>query len=43
MPTDKTLKISEQAHGDLADYKHEHGHKSFDSAIRDLLREADDE
>jgi predicted CopG family antitoxin len=40
MPTDKTIKISEQCHEQLSDYKEAHGHKSFDSAIRELVGDA---
>jgi predicted CopG family antitoxin len=37
--SEKTLKISETAHKRLTDYKAEFGHKSFDSAIRELIAE----
>lgn len=38
-----TIKISDVVHEDLAQYKQQHEHTSFDSAVRELLRRVDDE
>jgi len=37
MVQDKTMKISKVAHQRLTDYKERFGHKSYDSAIRELI------
>ena len=37
----KTIKISEEAHSALKDYKDENGHTSFDSAIREVVERPD--
>ena len=42
MPLDKTLKVSGVTHDKLREYKDEREHSSFDSAIRELLSEADE-
>ena len=41
MPLEKTTKLSEETHDRLTDYRDEHGHTSIDSAVRELLSEAD--
>jgi len=41
MPLEKSAKLSEATHGRLTDYRDEHGHTSIDSAVRELLSEAD--
>jgi predicted CopG family antitoxin len=40
MPDKKTVKISEEAHERLSDYKEEYGHTSFDSAIREAINDS---
>jgi len=39
MADKKTIKVSEQAHSELEQYKEDNGHTSFDSAIRGLFKE----
>jgi len=34
---DKTIGISDEVHERLTEYRDDHGHSSFDSAIRELL------
>jgi len=41
MALDKTAKLSEVTHDRLTTYRDEHGHSSVDSAVRELLMEAD--
>lgn len=38
-----TIKVSEVVHKRLEEYRDNHQHTSYDSAIRELLREAGDE
>jgi len=37
----KTIKVSDHVHGKLAEYRDSREHTSFDSALRELLREAE--
>jgi len=39
MSSDKMVKLSETAHHRLQDYKNRFEHKSFDSAVRELIAE----
>jgi len=39
----KTIKISDVVHAELEQYKDEHEHTSFDSALREILHEVEDE
>jgi hypothetical protein len=40
MPTEKTIKISANAHKRLLQYKINNDHKTIDAAIQELLNEA---
>jgi len=42
MALEKSMKVSAWTHEQLAAYRDEKGHTSFDSAIRELLNEADE-
>jgi len=37
MAMEKTVKLSDVAYSDLEQYKREHSHPTFDSAVRELL------
>ena len=41
MALEKSAKLSNETHERLTDYRDEHGHTSVDSAVRELLTEAD--
>jgi len=43
MALDKSLKVSGITYDELDEFKTEREHSSFDSAIRELLREVSDE
>jgi len=38
-----TISLSEVVHEQLTEYRDDHQHTSYDSAVRELLREVDDE
>lgn len=37
----KNVKLSDEAHERLSNYRDEHGHTSLDSAVRELLARTD--
>lgn len=38
-----TIKISDVVHDELTEYRDKHEHTSYDSAVRELLREVENE
>lgn len=38
-----TIKLSEYVHTELAEYRDRYEHTSYDSAVRELLREVSDD
>ena len=40
MATETNVKISEEVHERLSEYKEEYGHTSFDSAIREAINDS---
>ena len=37
MALDKSIKVSEQVHSDLKDFKEKKGHSTMDSALREIM------
>jgi len=38
-----TISLSDVVHDELTEYRDQHQHTSYDSAVRELLRKVDDE